>query len=308
MPRRDATNGDEAGANGAASRNDRFGMDVIEAQDNLDELGETPLPSPPRGSVLVVEDNAVNQRVIELQLRKLGLASLIVGNGIAALGVLADRRFDLVFMDCQMPEMDGYETTMEMRRREKTTGVHTPVIAMTAHAMDGDREKCFAAGMDDYLSKPVRLDVLAETIERWLVARPDANAATPAAPPRTAPDEMFDADHLREICDGDRNVMRDLVLLFVTQTRGRFEQLIKAAEAGDMAAIQRIAHTARGSSSMMGVNGLVGSFRDIETNAIDTEKPGLSALIQVANERFEQACARLVSEGLLDAPAVTKAE
>jgi signal transduction histidine kinase/DNA-binding response OmpR family regulator len=119
--------------------------------------------------VLLAEDNAVNQQVARRMLEKLGCEVDVVADGAAALDCLARRSYDVVFLDCQMPVLDGYETVREIRRREPG-GSHVTVVAMTAHAMAGDREKCLVAGMDDYLPKPVRFDDLAEFLARWYSA------------------------------------------------------------------------------------------------------------------------------------------
>jgi CheY-like chemotaxis protein len=137
------------------------------APDRLDLVGG----GSRRGTlVLVVEDNPNNQIMAMRQLEKLGCSVHILTNGLQAVKTLAHSsgRYDLVFMDCQMPEMDGFAATREIRKTEVTSGRHIPIVAMTANAMSGDRENCIAAGMDDYIAKPVSRHVLREVLERWL--------------------------------------------------------------------------------------------------------------------------------------------
>ena len=122
-----------------------------------------------RGNVLLVEDNTMNQLVATRVMTKLGVNVEVAENGLLALSALEGHTFDAVLMDCQMPEMDGYEATREIRRREVETGAHIPIIAMTAAAMDGDREACLAAGMDDYITKPIRVEEIDAALDRWLV-------------------------------------------------------------------------------------------------------------------------------------------
>src|SRR5262249_691440 len=140
----------------------------------------TPVPAAPHAvapaavpasglRILVVEDNAVNQRVIEAMLAKRGYVVECAGNGREGLERIAENQYALVFMDCQMRELDGYEATAALGGRERP-GEHLPVVAMTAHAMKGDRERCLAAGMDDYLAKPLRPELLDAVLERWLHA------------------------------------------------------------------------------------------------------------------------------------------
>ena len=127
----------------------------------------SPTARPGALRVLLAEDNVVNQLVAERMLTKQGHAVVVVGDGAKALTALERDTFDLVLMDVQMPVLDGFAATAAIRAREQTTGRHLPIVALTAHAMKGDRERCLVAGMDDYLTKPVKADKLFQVLARW---------------------------------------------------------------------------------------------------------------------------------------------
>ena len=126
----------------------------------------------PRRHILVAEDNAINQLLISKQLERLGYQSHIVGNGAEAIAALIDQSYDLVLMDCQMPEMDGYEASRRIRALEEQTGKRVPILALTANAVRGDAERCIAAGMDGHLTKPVRKEVLGQMLHTWITRTP----------------------------------------------------------------------------------------------------------------------------------------
>lgn len=137
------------------------GLEQIVDTETIDERSDSSL-------VLVVEDNSVNQKVALMQLRSLGVAAHAVASGSEALKAISRTRYALILMDCEMPDMDGFETTLEIRRLEGASGNHTPIVAMTARAMTEDRAKCLAAGMDDYMSKPVNQKKLQQMLYKWI--------------------------------------------------------------------------------------------------------------------------------------------
>ena len=126
---------------------------------------DMPTPSRPM-KILVAEDNPINQKFVQVALKKAGHVITSVTDGRQAVDAINRESFDLVLMDVQMPEMDGFEATSRIRQYQKESGVHIPIVAMTANAMKGDREKCIEAGMDDYLSKPVKVRELLEVLEK----------------------------------------------------------------------------------------------------------------------------------------------
>ncbi len=192
--------------------------------------------------VLVAEDNPVNQKVVTSHLSKFGLAVELVANGAEALAKLAERRFDLVLMDCQMPVMDGYQATRTLRMREQSEILpRTRVIALTAYAGDGEREKCLSAGMDDYLTKPVTKQALIELLNRHF--RADATNS----PDRSNDQKpVCDLEAAIETLDGDRELLEDMIRLFLDDAPIRLEVLRRAQANRDAAALADAAHALKG--------------------------------------------------------------
>ena len=201
--------------------------------------------------VLVAEDNPVNQLVVQTMLAKRGLEADIAGDGEEALAKLADHEYAAVFMDCQMPNLDGYSAT----RRIRAEGLRLPIIAMTAHAMKGDRERCLEAGMDDYLSKPLRSEPLDEVLERWIEAPGPAPAAVEA---------LIDEARMRTFRDDYPDIVDQLLELFLSSTPPLLDELRTAADAGDHDELRRAAHKLKGSCQNIGATFMATLCRTIE--------------------------------------------
>jgi two-component system sensor histidine kinase/response regulator len=205
--------------------------------------------------ILVAEDNPVNQKVAARMLENLGYPLDVVEHGLEALEALSSTDYGAILMDVQMPEMNGYEATAEIRRREEAHGVgrRTPIIAMTANAMEGDREKALEAGMDDYVPKPVKREDLAAVLERWIGA---VDAATTGSGDFAGPTETEDpVDHavienLREL--GGSEMISELAEMFLDDARSDLRTLREAVEESDARSVERVAHTLGGSSGNMG--------------------------------------------------------
>lgn len=205
--------------------------------------------------VLVVEDHPINQMLLLKLLRKLGLTEIVTAtNGTEALEALAHNVFTLVLMDCQMPELDGYETTRRIRTREASEGGHLPIIAMTANAMVGDREKCLKTGMDDYLSKPIDLAGLRQTLSRWL--RVQQVQKVVSALQEAIDEQPIDMEHLRHFTDGDRTEEQVLFAIFLERAEETLMQLEEALAHGITDMWRKQAHQLKGASGNLGANGL----------------------------------------------------
>jgi CheY-like chemotaxis protein/HPt (histidine-containing phosphotransfer) domain-containing protein len=209
--------------------------------------------------ILLAEDNVVNQRVAVGLLKKRGHDVTVANNGVEALAALADTRFDLILMDIQMPHMGGFEATEEIRRRERETGGHIRIVAMTAHAMTGDRERCLAGGMDGYLSKPIDPALLYATVEQHGDAVPSQAAPhTPAAP---CP---IDRESLLNRVGGDEELLIEIVQLFLVDCPLRVAAIKEAVAAGNPDEIRLTAHALKGSASNMSADALTAAARTLE--------------------------------------------
>jgi CheY-like chemotaxis protein/HPt (histidine-containing phosphotransfer) domain-containing protein len=216
-------------------------------------------PLHPGASILLVEDNEVNRLVANGLLAGLGYTRIATAvNGREAVQACEREAFDLVLMDCQMPEMDGFEATTELRAR----GLKVPIVALTAHATTGDRERCLAAGMNDYLAKPVEPKVLARKLRQWLDAGPGPVTETPAAAAAT---EAFDPTALTERFLGNRALYAKARDLFLHHTGPALQEMAQAASRDD-AALRRQAHKIRGSAATIGADALARRCAQVEAD------------------------------------------
>jgi two-component system sensor histidine kinase/response regulator len=223
--------------------------------------------------ILVAEDNAVNQAVIIRVLQKMGHATVLAHNGKEALAFASAENFDVVFMDVQMPEMDGLAATGAIRESEKNGGRHLPIFAMTAHAMKGDRERCLDAGMDGYITKPVRFS----DIEQTLAGLPSPTEM-PARPVIEA-GSWNKAEALGRI-GGDEELLQELCHIFLEESPKLLQKLRQAVAAGDCDGVMRAAHSLKGESSYLGAGGTSQAARQLE-------EMGRSKDLSRASESFD---------------------
>jgi CheY-like chemotaxis protein len=205
--------------------------------------------------ILVVEDNKVNQKVLLGILAKFKIKPAVADNGKIALGMLANNVYDLIFMDCQMPILDGYEATAAIRKMEQEQGsARQVVVALTAHAIAGEREKCVAAGMDDYLSKPIRRDQLATVMAHWLEKGENSDSTVTPIPAGNLnkPTQPTDSDIWNETAtlkhlDNDKELLVDMILLFREEMPEMISKLKTTENQGDLLELSNVAHAIKGS-------------------------------------------------------------
>ncbi len=208
-----------------------------------------------KARILVVEDNPVNEKLVTVLLRNKDCEVTAVSDGVLALKTLEKDSFDLVLMDVQMPELDGFETTIRIREKEESTRTHIPIIAMTAYAMDGDREKCIAAGMDDYIAKPIKAEQLYDKIENLLQAK-IRNTDVESTPVNLL--------ETMRIVDGDKKLLEELVMIFVNDCPKRLKEIREAIENGDPRGLELSAHSFRGAVINFGARNAFDLLNELE--------------------------------------------
>jgi two-component system sensor histidine kinase/response regulator len=243
-----------------------------------------------RGVVLLVEDNTMNQLVATRMLAKLGYRADLANNGREAIDAITVGAYDAALMDCQMPEMDGYEATRQVRRAEAGTRRHLPIIAMTAAAMNGDREACLDAGMDDYITKPVSVDAIGNILERWIV--PPRTPATGRSVPQPEVERLvLDPDRFRVLRDldaGDGDLLRTIVSEYVKDGTQLLAAVRSAIAEGDPHTVERHSHTLKGASANLGAVGLTEICGKLEALGRAAALGTAPRLVEAATTEFER--------------------
>ena len=258
--------------------------------------------------VLLAEDNLVNQHVAMGFLKGFGCQVTLASTGVEAVREATSQAFDLILMDCMMPEMDGYEATQAIRQHASaatTAETKTPIVALTASALDGERERCLNAGMDDYLSKPFRLDQLVQVLTRWGRSRTPLSGTDEIFPPSTATGDpktelesvtsVLNPDAIASILTfpGGERILSDSIIAYNRVAPTQIYELREAIMSGRRDDVHRIAHTLKSSSAMLGVMQLADLLREIEQLARSAEDKELIRLCESAASAFEAGCTDL---------------
>ena len=265
--------------------------------------------------VLLAEDHPVNQEVAASMLRILACEVNVVEDGQAALTALMDQPYDIVLMDCNMPVMDGFEATSEIRRREVSAGMQRiPVVALTANALQGDRERCLAAGMDDYLSKPFTFPELTDLLERWLPpgmqfenghTAPAAASASDSLEhhPKSdaeALDPTLDLSVLEGIramdSDGQGDFLQGLIEKYLNNSSTDLQNLESSMRIGDAEALGKTAHRLKSASANLGAMTLASLCKELETAGRSGQLDAAGAMLTALTFEYQRVSQALIRE------------
>jgi signal transduction histidine kinase/DNA-binding response OmpR family regulator len=262
--------------------------------------GEMNKPPGAGPRILLAEDNLVNREVAVGMLESLGCEIVAVGNGREAIEAIKDARYDAILMDCQMPILDGLTATQEIRRHEPGSSKHrTPIVALTANAMEGDRDRCLAAGMDDFLSKPFTQQQLAAVLERWIRGRPQL--VLPASGDAARP-PLIDAQVLRNIESLARPALLDSMISLYLQHSSEMLRAVEAAtDAMQPKALADALHALRSSAANLGGSRLALATKECEVLVRGGGIAGAGPLIAKVRKEHQEFCAALNSERSADA-------
>jgi two-component system sensor histidine kinase/response regulator len=265
---------------------------------------ESPSAAADGARVLLAEDNPVNQKLARLLLERMGCRVDTAANGSEAVRMVEQAPYDVVFMDCQMPDMDGYDATRAIRREEEGSGRHIPIVALTAHAMQGDRERCLKAGMDDYATKPLRREVLCAALERWV---PSKKSSTTADGPSPAVSDDI-AEEIRAALrtwreEGGDDFVTDLLASFRQNSRRSLASLRGALAARDLAKMELPAHGLKGSSAMLGalqLSQVTSELERVVKSCTEDDLPASMARLEEVWAATELAIASELARGAAD--------
>ena len=232
--------------------------------------------------ILLAEDNPVNQALMLRLLEKLGHSPVLAANGREALALWQSQPFDLVFMDVQMPELDGLAATAEIRQRERVAGSHLPIVAMTAHALKGDRERCLAAGMDGYISKPVKFELVQQEIERLCGA------------PAAAPASSWTPQQALARVDGDLGLLRQVTAVFLEEYPKTMERLRSALQQANPLAMREAIHTLQGELSYFALEPAVAELGELQQRVHGGDLQAAGPLLQRLQDELDRARPRLL--------------
>jgi two-component system sensor histidine kinase/response regulator len=259
--------------------------------------------------ILLAEDSIPNQKLAVGLLTKWGHTLTVTGNGRAALAAWEAQPFDLILMDVQMPELDGLQATMLIRESERVSGRHIPIIAMTAHAMKGDREECLAAGMDGYVPKPIRVNELASALADMFShsagpspAEDAACAATAIAPEKN--EARVDWPAALETVLGDRGLLKSVIDAVVVECPTVLEQLEQAVAAGDAGIVRRASHTIKGSLRTFEATRAAGLASCIEDAGRNGNLEGVASLVAELKQEVEAVLHELAAFSVIEGQAV----
>jgi len=233
--------------------------------------------------ILVVEDNPVNQRLAVRMLEDAGYSCDIAANGIEAIAAVRARPFDLILMDARMPEMDGYAAATRIRHEERP-GRRIPIVAMTADAMPGVRQRCLEAGMDDYLTKPIHPDELVDMIQAYVKTERADDSSTPGS----VGSEPIDVALLREVTDDDSAFQRELASLFLSDVQRHLSVIAEEARQGDLEAVCQRAHSIKGAASHVGAHQLSSLAAKLESVSRAGDATASSVLVERVRSEFDQ--------------------
>jgi two-component system sensor histidine kinase/response regulator len=264
------------------------------------EAEPPPEGAPGRLRVLVAEDNSVNQRLARRLLERLGHTVVVAGDGREALAALERGAFDVVLMDVQMPEMDGLEAARRIRQRERQTGGHLPIIALTAHALTGDRERCLDAGMDDYVTKPIQFERLQEALA-GVTRRAEAGggAAERSPPPAEDGRPALDRADLFARVEGDAQLVAELLEGLLEELPRAAAALRDAAARDDLRGLRRGAHALTGMFANLSAKETAARAARLEALAAADDRGGVARQMTELEEemkRVRAAAAALLSE------------